>query len=1031
MAENEDRDRQSMGTSRPLSPYTLTYNNRTSIVQGTGADWFGPLNPMPPVAPPDVKGRILDYPSGYNLNVRPRAYEAVTFQMLRNFADAYDLLRLLIETRKDQMARLSWNVVPRDKRFNTKGATIPPEMEERIKSISEFLLMPDKENFWDDWLRTLLEDLFVIDAPTIYRRKTLGGELYALQPIDGGTIKRVIDDFGHTPDPPMPAYQQVLKGYSAVDYTKDELIYRPRVHRTHRIYGYSPVEQILMTVNIGMRRQIWQLQSFTEGNVPEALIGTPATWTPEQVRQFQDWFDSMLQGNTGERRRARFVPGDVAKGYIPTKPTELFGQAEEWLIRVMCYAFNVSPQPFVNMMNRATAESAQEVAAMEGLAPIQNWVRGLMNVILIQDFKSPDLEFKWMEEDELDPGKKSEIIDREQAAGRLTYNEARREQGLDPDPHPNADRPMFKTASGWVPIFMTPEEEAEKEAAAAAMRATLGQGEPEDGASDKKDEEAPGGDDGGENPPEGPSPAEQRSEIPSDDEEVAEKGDVPLSRAPGGRAKLDCGCESHPKLAKAGKADYSKLYADPLRPFAARKEAKLASRIATVLREAAKSVSKQVRDGLAQYDTETEEVAKAEYPDDFDIDAFIDNLDLDVFTVLYDELEDILDGIGRDAGRISLSQIGMQSREDGIVDRVNDRALNWAETRSAELVSFDEGTDPLLVAATRDMIRDTIAKGIEENIGLREISKSLEENYAFSDERASLIAATEITTANSMGALAGYKEAEAEGVKIKKSWLVLEDGCGICQENFYDGAIDLDETFSSGDDAPGAHPNCRCVLVPEVQEDEPEPSDDAEKSDFVDTLEKFAKVDNQNDMANYFPVDLSMRGDLWKDGGNNIKAVAERESSLLLHVEFANCVATQEYCDHDKVRLYLDDPTDKGFAPMVYQYTSREGDSSVYAIQDGHHRAVASRVSGNSGMSMNVKVVNPLDKSDQPRNLRGRFTSDPGESFMPGEIAGVRSVKGKSKVKIEHLATELTGDSDELDPKDDTQMSTRTPENGN
>lgn len=909
-----------MGVSTSLVPaggFSLTY--RPPPGAGDMNGWFGPLNPMSPTAPASVKGRILDYPSGYNLQVRPRAYEGITFPMLRQFADTYDLLRILIETRKDQMARLDWNIVARDKKLRQKGAKIAPEMEARINGILEFFLRPDRENFWGDWLRLLLEDLFVVDAPSIYRVKTYGDQLYALQPIDGTTIKRVIDDFGNTPPPGEVAYQQILKGYPAVEYTTEELLYRPRVKRTHKIYGYSPVEQIVMTINIGMRRQVWQLQSFTEGNIPEALIGTPATWTPDQVKQFQDWFDSMLTGNTGEKRRARFVPGDVAKGYVPTKPAELFGEAEEWLVRVMCYAFNVSPQPFVKMMNRATAETAQETAVSEGLAPVQNWVKGLMDTLLIDDFGSPDLEFVWQEEDELDPDKKSQIIDREQAAGRLTYNEARREQGLDPFEHPDADRPMFKAATGWTPIFLTPEEQAAKDAAAQAMQDALGADAPPGGEGDGED--GPGGDDppgasklpvvppagaaaiaaaaakvdgvddlakqynedqerddhgrfagggdsGGEGRQEGESHrqaydrqqakeyqnnavkaredhAKWKEQNPTattgqqiehyrgaekthDGERmkaysaglkeanardkaeranaqamkgVAKKSDVPFHIP-------ECGCN----LVKVGRASSSNP-TDPLRPFAAKHEKRVALAMKDILAKLGKSVAKQVEDKLS-------EVAKAEYPDDFDIDALLESLDLDILTMSQTELEEAMLAVRKDGGRLALSQIGTLVDDDRLTEVINERALIWASERAAELVSFGDDVDPLLAASTRDMIRATIADGIENNLSMPDIGAALEEAYAFSEDRALLIAATEITSANSEGALDGYKVAADEGVKLKKSWLVLEDGCPICTENADAGAIDLDEDFPSGDAAPGAHPNCRCVLVPEVEDDQ-------------------------------------------------------------------------------------------------------------------------------------------------------------------------------------------------------------------
>jgi hypothetical protein len=66
-----------------------------------GAGWFGPLAPMAPTAPPEVAGRAWDFPSGYNLALRPKAYEPIGFPELRAFAEGYDLLRIVIESRKD------------------------------------------------------------------------------------------------------------------------------------------------------------------------------------------------------------------------------------------------------------------------------------------------------------------------------------------------------------------------------------------------------------------------------------------------------------------------------------------------------------------------------------------------------------------------------------------------------------------------------------------------------------------------------------------------------------------------------------------------------------------------------------------------------------------------------------------------------------------------------------------------------------------------------------------------------------------
>ena len=394
------------------------------VVTGDAGGWFGPQDPMPPQAPADIAGRQFDFPSGYNLVTRPRAYEGTSFAELRALADSYDLIRLVIESRKDQLERLSWTVRPREP---SRAKSDP-----RIGAIAALLACPDGVHPWPTWLRLVLEDLLVIDAPALYLRRTRDGKLCALEPLDGATIKRVIDDWGRTPRHPEIAYQQVLKGLPAVDYTTDELLYLPRNPRVHKVYGFSPVEQVQMTVNVALRRQIWTLQYYTEGNIPEALIGVPDTWTPDQIRQFQGYWDSLHEGNTAQRRHAKFVPGGVAKTFIPTREPALKDPFDEWLARVVCYAFSVSPQPFVQQLNRATAETAQDTALAEGLLPLKAWVKQLCDRVIAREFAAPDLEFAWRDDAPSDPAKVASVAVDYVKAGIKSVNEVRAELGLDP-----------------------------------------------------------------------------------------------------------------------------------------------------------------------------------------------------------------------------------------------------------------------------------------------------------------------------------------------------------------------------------------------------------------------------------------------------------------------------------------------------------------------------------------------------------------------------------------------------------------------
>jgi hypothetical protein len=412
--------------------------------------WFGPNDPLPQNVPQqqleNVVGRQFDYPAGYNVRMRPRADENISFAQMRALADSCDILRLVIETRKDQLAKLKFKIAPRDE---------DKDPDNRCKEITDFFACPDGQHTWVIWLRALVEEMLVTDAACIYPWMLNGGKPYRFDLMDGTTIKRVLDARGRTPAPPQPAYQQILKGITAVNYTSDELIYQPRNIRVHKVYGYSPVEQVIMTVNIAIRRALSQLQYYTDGSTADLIFQVPPEWNMTQIKEFNDWWQDSLSGNSANRRKAQFVP----HGVIPfnTKDALLKDAYDEWLARIICYCFSVSPQALVKEMNRATAETAHAQALQEGLAPLLVWVKGIADMLILKYFKAPDLEFIWNDEEEVDANTQSQIDDRAIKNGSEQLNEIRKRRGLPPLDLPE-DKPMVLTATGFVPIV--PDEPA-------------------------------------------------------------------------------------------------------------------------------------------------------------------------------------------------------------------------------------------------------------------------------------------------------------------------------------------------------------------------------------------------------------------------------------------------------------------------------------------------------------------------------------------------------------------------------------------
>jgi hypothetical protein len=177
----------------------------------------------------------------------------------------------------------------------------------------------------------------------------------------------------------------------------------------------------------------------------------PAGWTPDQIRQFQDYRDTEFVGDLAKRRRAKFVPGESAVKVHQTKEPEHKQDFDEWLARIICYAFSVPPQWAVKLMNRATADNQSAQAEEERLEPTKEWVKDLVDEIIADEFASPDLELAWLDED-TGAAQAEAALEARVKIGAATLNELRDALGLEPFQNPAADRPMVLTATGYVPI---------------------------------------------------------------------------------------------------------------------------------------------------------------------------------------------------------------------------------------------------------------------------------------------------------------------------------------------------------------------------------------------------------------------------------------------------------------------------------------------------------------------------------------------------------------------------------------------------
>lgn len=420
---------------------------------------------MPPGLPPPVQAkvsrpRIWDYSplfnmmQGLSIGVEPEGKDATDYDIneIRRFADEHEITRLAIETCKDQICKLEGFYRLKPKPGQSKEEVREAsEKDERCQELNDFFESPDKEYDMPEWTRILFEEILVTDMVPIWKQETLIGTPYAIHIIDTATIVRLVNDMGLTPTPDEPypaniAYQQKIKGLITSEFTSDEMIYFIRNPRAWAFFGYSPVEQIILTLATGMQRMAFQLSHYTEGNIPAMFMRAPKEWGLEQIKEWQLYWNELLSGNLGELSKGFLIPGDF-EPVFPQKEA-LKDDYDEWVARVVSNAFSLSPNVYIKNLNRATSEQAREQADEEGLQTRVKIRNHIMNKIQRKWWGYKDIEYHTIYDRPQDSKKQAEIDNMDVRNGLKSVDEVRRERGLNPIGAPN----RIYTNNGFIPL---------------------------------------------------------------------------------------------------------------------------------------------------------------------------------------------------------------------------------------------------------------------------------------------------------------------------------------------------------------------------------------------------------------------------------------------------------------------------------------------------------------------------------------------------------------------------------------------------
>ena len=488
----------------PQAGYATGYNNYLPRpAQDFTAGAFGPFSPILPAAiddPPEGAARPmprrLPYQVGWNLPVGQPGTEGVKlcdFQVLRSLASVYSVARACIQLLKSEIRGLDWDVTPTkdaSKAMRGDKKAMADFGERRAKAVA-FFKNPDPEyGSWSSWLDTLLEDLYAIDAMSVYLRPTwgkgkglLGSDLTALELIAGDTLRPLYDLHGSRPAPPAPCLQQYLWGVPRVDlmslingsdvteemkagevaqYRGDQLLYMPMTRQTISPYGLPPIEQALVPVMSGLGKQQYQLDFYREGSIPGMFVSPgDVNMTPSQIRELQDALNA-LAGDVGFKHKIIVLPPGSKTD--PQKPPQLADQFDEVVMMEVCMAFQVMPMELGIAPKVSTTQStgsANQMAKMtkstherKSLVPTLQFLKQqLLDKVLQVVCKQDDMQFTFegLEEDE-DEASLTGLLVQQVGAGLSSIDEARAELGRDPWGIPVTSDPLWASATGVVPL---------------------------------------------------------------------------------------------------------------------------------------------------------------------------------------------------------------------------------------------------------------------------------------------------------------------------------------------------------------------------------------------------------------------------------------------------------------------------------------------------------------------------------------------------------------------------------------------------
>lgn len=470
---------------------------------------FGPGYPLFPDAldPLRADGRAgprrYQYSPTWNVQLVDRD---VPWTTLRRVASEVDVVSRCIELVQDAIAGMHWqwgftsqiiSQIQAEQDEPNRGratALARDKYGPELDRIQKFFDRPDERMGYTfiQWLTLMVWAELVYDGIAIYPSYTLGGKLHSLSLLDTSTIKLLLDNSGFTPEPPAPAFQQILYGFPRGEYQaersgdgrvpggfrKDQLAYYIKRPRLHTPYGFSAVEESLNYASLYVQRQEWMHAEWSHGVTPKMVLmakENQLNWTPEQYGNYGQIFNDQWAGQTQRRQMAPMLPPGIEPFQLKEMAELYNSEYDQWLVMQIGAKFGVPQvQLGIPMVLHNLSSGVQNTASMDltdkfALDAMVNFLIDSINDLARRFLgMGPEITLTALHAN-------SDNADLAQAQadasdvnnGIKTRNEVRAERGISLMTEPEADQLGVTTATG---VTFLPGQIAAQEAQLAILR---------------------------------------------------------------------------------------------------------------------------------------------------------------------------------------------------------------------------------------------------------------------------------------------------------------------------------------------------------------------------------------------------------------------------------------------------------------------------------------------------------------------------------------------------------------------------------